>query len=70
LGFKENPMLRHDLLPLRARAFMYVRDGLLAMVFAMIWAAALTAPSAVAQTTTPQYLFLAIFSSEGELQLR
>jgi hypothetical protein len=54
LGFKENPMLCHDSLRLRARAFMYVRVCLLAMIFAV----ALVAPSAVAQTTAPQYLFL------------
>jgi len=59
-------MTRHDLLRLRARAFMYVRVCLLAMVFAMIWAAALAAPSAVAQSTTPQYLFLSTSVPNGQ----
>ncbi|MFZ0882600.1 MAG: beta-propeller fold lactonase family protein, partial [Candidatus Acidiferrales bacterium] len=52
-------MMRHDSLCRRARAFMNVRVCLLAMFFGMIWAVALAAPSAVAQSTTPQYLFVA-----------
>ena len=59
LGSEENPMMRHDSLCRRARAFMNVRVCLLAMFFGMIWAVALAAPSAVAQSTTPQYLFVA-----------
>jgi len=51
-------MICHDLQRPCARAFVYVRVCLLAMVFAIVFAVALAAPSAVAQTTTPQYLFL------------
>jgi hypothetical protein len=45
-------MIRHDSQRLRARAFMYVRVRLLAMIFALAPAVALGAPSAVAQSTT------------------
>jgi hypothetical protein len=55
-------MLRHDSLRLGAPAFMYVRVCLLAMVFAV----ALAAPSAVAQTTAPQYLFLTTSVPNGQ----
>jgi Lactonase, 7-bladed beta-propeller len=62
LGFEENPMMRHDSQRLRARAFIYVRIWLLAMIFAV----ALAAPSAVAQTATPQYLFLTTGVPNGQ----
>jgi|HubBroStandDraft_4_1064222.scaffolds.fasta_scaffold303065_2 hypothetical protein len=38
-------MIRHDSLRLRARAFMNVRVGLLAMVVAMTFAVAMVAPA-------------------------
>lgn len=59
-------MIRHDSLRLCARGFMSVPVCLLAMVFAMIFAVALAAPSAVAQTTTPQYLFLSTSVPNGQ----
>jgi Lactonase, 7-bladed beta-propeller/Divergent InlB B-repeat domain/Abnormal spindle-like microcephaly-assoc'd, ASPM-SPD-2-Hydin len=55
-------MIRHDSQRLRAHAFMYVRVCLLAIVFAV----ALATQSAVAQTTTPQYLFLAANVPNGQ----
>jgi hypothetical protein len=55
LEFEKNPMMRHDSQRVPSLASIYVRVCLFAIVFAV----ALTAPSAVAQTTTPQYLFLA-----------
>jgi hypothetical protein len=61
-GFKENPMMRHDWQRLSARAFMYLRVCLLAMIFAI----ALAVPSAVAQTTAPQYLFLSTSVPNGQ----
>jgi hypothetical protein len=49
-----------------ARAFIYVRACLLAMTFAIVFSVALAAPSAVAQTTTPQYLFLSTSVPNGQ----
>jgi hypothetical protein len=62
LGFGENPMMRHDSQRLRARACIYVRVCLLAIIFAV----PLVVPSAVAQTTTPQYLFLSTSVPNGQ----
>jgi hypothetical protein len=59
-------MLRHDSLRFGARAFIHVPVCPLAMVFAMICAVALAAPSAVAQTTTPQYLYLTTSVPNGQ----
>ncbi len=57
--------MRHDSLCLRARAFMSARVCLLALIFAIIWALALAAPSTRAQTTTPQYLFVVTGVPDG-----
>lgn len=59
-------MTRHDAIRLPSRAFIYVRVCLLAIIFAINFAVALAAPSAVAQATTPQYLFVVTNLPNGQ----